>query len=237
MIIYPKEWNKVGDEITVKDADKALSKVIEGINCDCLAYSGGIDSTILLYHILRVHGSVRAFTMGSSLDHPDVKYAQIGADKLGVDHYVNIPSSQEITQIKREDDFDGDEAVRLFYEWASKYTDNIISGDGIDEFMCGYYPHQNNPTEETYIDYIRRMQCDQLEPLNKNSGVVKLYLPYLANELIGLWVQIPLSQKVDNMNRKIFMCEWARYLEIPEEIITRRKFGFCSCLKEIEYAC
>jgi asparagine synthetase B (glutamine-hydrolysing) len=77
---------------------------------------------------------------------------------------------------------------------------------------------------------MKRLQEEQLIPLNKNSGQVKVYLPYLDNRLVLLFSQIPISEKVDSKHRKKIMIQMAKG-KIPNEIINRRKYGFCDVLK------
>jgi len=49
---------------------------------------------------------------------------------------------------------------------------------------------------------LERLTPDHLIPLDKNSGEVRVYLPYLDSELIEIYSWIPLYQKVDNNKRK-----------------------------------
>ena len=90
--------------------------------------------------------------------------------------------------------------------------------------------HQDCITEGTYYGIIRDLRRNHLLPLNANSGKVDVYLPYLDSRLISLYSQIPLSEKIDEETRKKFMVSMARG-KIPDEIITRRKYGFCDALK------
>jgi len=233
MIVYPKDWEKIGHVIETKEIEDKILSVIHKIDCDCLALSGGLDSSLMLYFMLKVHKQVRAFTIGLSEDHPDIKYSVLVAEKLGrTKHIYYIPTQKEINEEKDQSrDFRGDKATRLFYKFVSKYTQKIISCDGLDEYMCGYYAHRVvNEIEHTYYDYIWRLQHEQLNPLDKNSMGVNVYLPYLDSELLFLFTQIPLVEKVDREERKKVMCQIAKN-KIPDEIITRRKYGFCDVLE------
>lgn len=231
MIVYPKGWNKVGQKINMNKIIALILDTLSNIPCNCLSLSGGIDSSLLLYFMLKIHNKVTAFTIGLSDKHPDIKYAEIIADKYSqVTHKIYIPWSDTIKREKQPNESLGDTAVRLFYGFVEQHTGGIIAGDGIDEFMCGYYPHQKSPNEETYYDYIRRLNKEHLIPLDRNSGKVKVYLPFLDDRLISLLSQIPIDEKVDINNRKKLMIEMAMG-RLPEEIITRRKYGFCDAFK------
>lgn len=231
MIVYPLDWNEVGRPVQVKDIELGIMKVLSEIGCNCLSFSGGLDSSLMLYFMLKKHMHVRTFTIGLSEDHPDIKYAQLVVDSFSnVAHNYYIPTREEIEAEEQPGDLEGDAAVRLFYKFVKKHTTKIIACDGIDEFMAGYYAHQETLSETTYFNFIRRLQGVQLAPLNRNSGEVDVYLPYLDGRLISLYSQIPLSEKVDAHIRKKFMVRMAKG-KLPDRVITRRKYGFCDALK------
>lgn len=237
MIAYPRQWSQIGTPITREEVEEKIKEVIRKVACSCLALSGGLDSTLLLYFMLEIYTAVEVFTIGSSENHPDIRYSR---DIVGnfenernlIKHRIYIPTKEEIRgEPSYGKDVEGDKATRLFYRFVRKYTDRIISGDGVDEFMAGYYGHQNHPNEATYYGYIRQLQERQLVPLDGNSGkVVKVYLPYLDKSLLYLLCQIPLAEKVNENERKILMVKMARG-KIPDSIIKRRKIGFCDALK------
>ena len=231
MIVSPLDWNEVGSPIQVRDLEIAILKVLSEISCNCLSFSGGLDSSLMLYFMLQRHRRVRTFTIGLSEDHPDIMYAKLVARSFGgASHNFYIPTQKEIEVEKRPGDLEGDVAVRLFYRFVEKETPKIIACDGIDEFMAGYYAHQETLSETTYFNFIRRLRSEHLVPLNENSGKVNVYLPYLDSRLISLYSRIPLSEKVDPHIRKKFMVRMAEG-RLPDRVITRRKYGFCDALK------
>ncbi|HUU39572.1 MAG TPA: asparagine synthase-related protein [Desulfatiglandales bacterium] len=232
MIVYPEKWNCIGKKITIRETEKALLGVLSRIPSNNLAFSGGLDSSLLLHCLSMIHNKVRAFTIGLSENHPDVLFSKLLIKNYqNIEHIIYIPTRMEINKEKKDIKFEGDDAVKLFYKFVSRYTNNIIAGDGLDEFMCGYYIHQSNPNEQTYYKYISKLQKEQLRPLNKKSGKVKVYLPYLDEKLIYLYSQIPISDKVDKNGRKKIIQMIAKS-KLPEEIIKRRKYGFCDIFQE-----
>lgn len=231
MIVYPNNWNEIGKPVEIKDIELCIKQILNQLSCNCLAFSGGLDSSLMLYFMLRRFKKIQVFTIGASEDHPDIKYSRLVKNSLDIKHRVYIPTEEEIgKEDSYSNDVEGDKATRLFYKFVSKYTDEIISCDGIDEFMCGYYDHQNHPNEKTYYGYIRQLQERQLIPLNRNSKGVNVYLPFLDFGLLYLLSQIPTYEKVDKEQRKKLMIEMARG-KIPDEIINRRKYGFCDVLR------
>jgi len=227
MIVYPEAWEHIGQKIHLNEIVYLILRILSDIPCNCLALSGGMDSSLLLYFMLQVHKKITAFTIGLADEHPDVKYAEMIADKYPcVMHKIYIPRPDKIKREKQPNESLGDTAVRLFYGFVSGHTDGIIAGDGIDEFMCGYYSHEENPSERTYYNHIRQLKKKHLIPLDRNSGKVEVYLPFLDSRLISLLSQIPIIEKVDFNHRKKLMVDMAKG-RIPDEIITRRKYGFC----------
>lgn len=219
MIVYPKNWRQLGRAITLDDIDSCLMEIMREIDCISLSYSGGIDSSLLLDYILKLKGAAECFTIANDKAHPDIYYSQLGISHYREKYGVSIPHNVSIRS-----HLEGDDLVKCFYTNLSFYCKDIIAGDGIDELACGYYAHQSNPDEQTYFDYLKKMQAEQLEPLNLNSGNVQVHLPFCDDRLVSLLYKIPLSEKVNSLNRKMIICCLAEG-KVPEEIIERRKYG------------
>jgi len=230
VIIYPDNWSTIGAIVGVSQVEDTIEQVTKDVPCCALSLSGGVDSALLLYYMSKHNTQVRAYTIGYSENHPDVIYARKICKQFdNVKHVVHIPKSKVETV---GCDLDGDEAVREFYKFVGSFEESIVTGDGIDEFMCGYYKHQQDKTDETYYKCIRELFSIQLEPLNRNSGGVLVYLPYLDDRLLRLLVMIPTSEKVDIDNRKKIIISIAKD-KLPSSIVYRRKYGFCNALNDI----
>lgn len=231
MIVHPKSWNKdygilsfpinVIEKVDVETIVEQLLKVITNLNVNHLSYSGGVDSTILLCLMTKVFDAVHTYTISSMDTHQDVLFAKKGSVLFDSIHHEFI-----VVPVNKETDmFKGDNAVRQLYENIVSYTDKMICGDGIDEFMCGYHKHKDLKFD-TYKYFLSDLLSGHLLPLNLNSGSVKVFLPYLDDGLINKWRSIPLTTKVDGFNRKKFISKIAQYLGIPNDIIFRHKYGF-----------
>jgi len=231
MIVYPKRWTKIGQPIRIEDIAGRIFWTLIEIGCPYLSLSGGLDSSLILYFMAQAFDKVYAFTIGFPETHPDIKYSRLVAKTFGnITHEVYIPSVSEVAD-EVEKKSGPDVGVRLFYRFlAGKGIPGIIACDGIDEYMAGYYDHQQHPDEATYYKHIRRLRDEHLKPLNDNSGGIKVYLPYLDHRLLSLLNQIPLSDKVDREKRKKIMVDLAER-KVPREVIDRWKYGFCDALK------
>jgi len=231
MIVHPLCWLIIGRPIEVRDIEKAILHVLAKIGCPNLSFSGGLDSSLMLYFMATVFEKVRAFTIGFPETHPDVEYSRVVAKIFkNVKHEVFIPSVGKIAS-EEEKRPGPDVGVRLLYKFlAERGVPRIIACDGLDEFMAGYYAHQEHPDESTYYDFLRRLQEDHLKPLDENSGQIQVYLPYLDETVLNLLTQIPLAEKVDAENRKKCMVQMAKG-KVPDEVVERWKYGFCDALK------
>jgi len=236
MIVFPDNWQQDYSEFIGIDpilyAINLLDMMritIEEIKVPHLAYSGGIDSTIVLCLLTEFFGQnkVHTYTISSRKGHPDIEYAKSGSKLYRSIHHEFIVTPS----FSKEDKFDGDNAVRQLFENVKKYTDKIICCDGLDEFMCGYYDHLEGSIE-IYKYYLSRLFSDHLDPLNKLSKNIKVFLPYLDPYMINIMTNIELYYKVDNNNRKKIVTLMAKELNIPDYIINRNKYGFCDAFMD-----
>lgn len=234
MIVYPEYWSKIGQPVKIADIEEMVIQTLAKTKCANLSFSGGLDSSLMLYFMTRVFHKISVFTIGFPETHPDIEYSRLVVksieEKFGsVEHKVFVPRADEVAS-ETEKKPGPDVGVRLFYRFlAEKGVSGIIACDGIDEYMAGYYDHQQQPDEETYYKYIRRLRNEHLKPLDDNSKGVKVYLPYLDERLLCLLAQIPIADKVDGENRKKVMVQMARG-RIPDAVIDRWKYGFCDAL-------
>lgn len=227
MISYPRNWKESGCSINLTQIEERLIEIIKKLDCTNLSLSGGLDSSLILYFMVQVYGAknIHCYTIACNEEHPDCVAAKKIVAHFGVDSSFFSPHCT-----RKIGDLPGDEIVRRFYECLQIHgVKDVIACDGIDEFMCGYYTHMKDPSEQTYYNHLRQLQNQHLDPLDRNSGKIKVLLPYLDNELIGLFSQIPISEKCDRNNRKKVILNLAKG-KIPEAIINRRKYGFCDAL-------
>ncbi len=217
MIVYPKNWAQdyqVYSKSVVELFVTQLTNIIYEMGVHNLAYSGGIDSTILLCIMSNAFTNCSTFTIAGNESHEDARFAELGSKYYKAHHKTVIQNDKHSGIYKQ------------FFESLPTAANDIICGDGIDEFMCGYYDHQED-SESKYSYYLSRLKPDHLSILNEESENTKVYVPYLNQKLINMMINIPLLAKVDKITRKKFIIEVAEYLDIPKEIIDRNKYGFC----------
>lgn len=201
--------------------------VLERIDCRNLSFSGGIDSTILLILMKELYDKeVVCYTTGITESHPDVVLAKSITSELNVSwKFLSIDDTVD-------KDGDGNWIVSQFYGNLKKCgVQEIIAGDGIDEYMGGYYKHMQDPSVGMYYYFLKDLLGGHLFPLNSNSKDVKVHLPYLFPELVVMYNNYELKNRFFIDGRKKVMVRLAEALNIPPEIINRRKYGFCDAAR------
>lgn len=115
-----------------------------------LLLSGGIDSSLVLALIRKVHPEIPiyTFTLAKSKDYPDILYAREVANLFRTEHHEIILTDKEYQEF--ENDFKkidryklkGDINVFILCSVAKKYSKTIVTGDGGDECFGGYWLHE-----------------------------------------------------------------------------------------------
>jgi asparagine synthase (glutamine-hydrolysing) len=110
--------------------------------------SGGIDSTTVNYFAVQSSRSkIDSFSIGFDIkEHSEIRYAEIAADFLGVQHYKEEVTKRMMEEAKDfviqlyDEPFGDGSAVSTYF--LSKLTRNYVkvalSGDGGDELFWGY---------------------------------------------------------------------------------------------------
>ncbi len=228
MIVYPKDWSYIYHIPTLDEIESVMRSAVKNTKCPNLCLSGGVDSSLTLHFMSQIYTNINCFTIASCDSHPDIVYSKMMSNKYGVKHFICIPSSEEILLATKDNDLDGDVAVRLLFRFISNYVDSVIVTDCIDELACGYYDHQRNPDDKTFRFFIKELEHQHLIPLDKNSGNVEVYVPYATESVVNTFLRIPIIDKA--LDRKAHVKSIAlKY--IPDDIVNRWKYGFCDAFR------
>jgi asparagine synthase (glutamine-hydrolysing) len=202
--------------------------------------SGGIDSTLLAVLANRIQ-KIPCFTIGSSINHPDVIAATKIAHEFDFDHYFYIPSLS--TEMKTNEQYSfkypGDTGVFLSLDFAAKYLTDILATDGIDEQMGGYWWHihrneQFPQAEQAFEHFWNELESKHLTPMFEAAQKVglNLYWVYLHPLITEYIAQIPLNERVGRDIGKAFWRQTAKIAGIPDWVINRAKRGFVDALSD-----
>jgi len=201
-----------------------------------IAFSGGVDSTLLAKICVDLGYDVILLTIGFEDSH-DIVFSQEISKILGYDHKIEkikltnfSKVSKEIKKIIKTDNLSWIENCIAFY-YVSKLAKHydikkVITANGIDELFCGYNayrnaiklgePHVMELMESKLENEIKMMKVVNL--ISSQFGVV-LIQPFLLQDFINFAKKIPLKQKIydsDDLLRKHIIRELALKIGIPE---------------------
>src|SRR5712692_7369624 len=192
-----------------------------------IAFSGGVDSTLLAKICVDLDYDVTLLTIGFEDSH-DIVFSQEISKILGYAHKIEKIKTfpkilQEIKKIIKTDNLSWTENCIAFY-YVSKLAKHydikkVITANGIDELFCGYNayrnaiklgePHVMELMESKLENEIKMMKAVNL--IASQFGVVLLQ-PFLSQDFIDFAKKIPLKHKIhdpDDLLRKHIIRELA----------------------------
>lgn len=253
---------------TLENLEKVLVQAIITSALDCYRYnkgiiftalSGGLDSSFALAVIRKKFGEnlpIHTFTIGSSFDHPDIKYARLVAEKFWT-HQHTVIVKNDFREIKKNNpalfsnepgETDGAGPYFLLQEVSSCAKTLGITGisglivhDGIDELLGGYWAHRDKENHQDMEDAFKllwsKLEDKHLVPLHRKADYfkIKLFFPYLQPEVIEYISRIPVEERTSRRASKIplrLIADNGVYMtaKIAKPIINRPKIGFCDAL-------
>ncbi len=261
--------NKDPLEKRITDLNSAIDDSVYGVGNSILraqdrihlAYSGGVDSTIVLTTLLDQGFPVTAHTIANGETHPDMTHASEFASELtnrGKDllhrRYIIKESPKNIekaSQILRAEFGGGRNKSENYYELLDvikSETSNLVCGDCIDELLGGYYPHRD-PSNLPVYDKTKTLEQNReialkyfmnglipnhlriSDAFSKHLGI-NIWLPYGDERVMKAAENFSVDELVDDEERKKPVSAIARIKNIPESIINRRKYGLVSALDQ-----
>ena len=208
-----------------------------------IAFSGGVDSTLLAKLVKDMGHDIHLLTIGFQDSH-DINFAKEVNQILNFSHSISEIEpekfkevSDKIHQIIKSDNLSWNENSIAFYYVAELAQKNglktVVTANGIDELFCGYNSYRE--AIETGEDEVVKMMNDKL----KNEGEmmaaintvtaefgVKMVQPFLSSSFVDYAKRIPVSEKIhgpDDMKRKHVIRELAMDYGVPEVAAQKQK--------------
>lgn len=225
----------------------AVSESISDISHVAVAFSGGIDSSLLAKICNYPHFAkhVTLLTIGFSGSH-DIQFSKDIASKMGIDHRIyEIISSdfeenlQRVRELIRCDNTSHIEnCIAYFYvcKLAKQNRLNVVlSANGCDELFCGYDRYRSvchcGRRDAEVSMLMDRMITNEFALVREIKIVaaqfgVQVLQPFLSTRFIEFAKSIPIDQKIkgpDDMIRKHILRQVALDIGVPKESAMKRK--------------
>ena len=212
--------------------------------------SGGLDSSFCLALIRKIAGPdcpIYTYTIGGSDRNPDIIFARRVSKIFSSIHHELIPSTREIKKARRvfrrlfKNDYrtdvyrSGDLGVFLICQFIAEFNNHrsisLITCDGIDELLGGYWDHRGAKEKKDKIkafeDYWSCLKDNHLLPLENTASHfgISVIFPYLQKRVVEYIIRIPVEARTSHDRSKIPLRDIAEQY-LPSEVIKRKKIGF-----------
>lgn len=184
-----------------------LTNICSKENHDGILLSGGLDSSILAYHIKPKY----SITISIDKESPDYFYsALIEKKKYSINHHmINISYNEALKNIeeliKEFKTFDpiflkNSVVQSIGFKIAKEMNINsLVIGDGADELFAGYnflhrYTEEPEKLEKKINSLIQNMDFFSIKFSNKLG--LKIFLPFLQKEIIRFSQKITTKEKI-----------------------------------------
>jgi len=208
-----------------------------------IAFSGGVDSTLISKILSDLEYDVTLLTIGFSESH-DILFAKEVNEQLAFPHHIlEIDAdsfekiSSDINKKIQTDNLSWNENCIAFY-YVSKLAlslniDAVVTANGIDELFCGYNAYrevisQGESAVNKLMDEKIENEIKMMKAVNQISSEfgVEILQPLLDLEFIKYAKTIPISDKIhdsEDLMRKHVIRKLAFEIKIPEISYTKRK--------------
>ena len=208
-----------------------------------VAFSGGVDSTLLAKLVKDMGYDVHLLTIGFQDSH-DINFAKEVNQILNFPHSISEIDpekfkgvSQKINQTIKSDNLSWNENSIAFHYVAELAQKNelktVATANGIDELFCGYNSYRE--AIEKGEDEVTKMMGEKLKnegemmvAINKVTAEfgVKMVQPFLSPSFVDYSKKIPVSEKIhgpDDMQRKHPIRELAMDYGVPKVAAQKQK--------------
>ena len=208
-----------------------------------IAFSGGVDSTLISKICSDMGFDVTLLTIGFSESH-DILFSKEVNEFLKYSHHILEIDSEtfpiitsNIRNVIDTDNLSWNENCIAFH-YVSKLAkslnlDTVITGNGIDELFCGYNVYREAFSGgEIRINEVMELKLDNELKMMKAVNVVasefnvKILQPLLSTPFIEYAKTVPISEKIhssDDLYRKHIIRKLATEVNVPEISCNKRK--------------
>ncbi|AJM93327.1 asparagine synthase C-terminal domain-containing protein [Nitrosopumilus piranensis] len=208
-----------------------------------VAYSGGVDSTLISKICQDMNYDVTLLTIGFSESH-DILFAKEVNEQMNYPHHVleidseTFPSiSSGIHEKIKTDNLSWNENCIAFY-YVSKLANRlgintVVTANGIDELFCGYNAYREAFSDgDSKINKVMDSKLDNELKMMKAVNLiasefdVKILQPLLSEDFINYAKTVSISEKItdsEDLYRKHIIRKLAKEVGVPEISCNKRK--------------
>ena len=208
-----------------------------------VAFSGGVDSTMIANILSTLEYDVTLLTIGFKDSH-DILFAKKVNELLGLRHKILEIEPESFKKISKDintkiktDNLSWNENCIAFY-YVSKLASKlgiriVVTANGIDELFCGYNAYRDvvSDGESAVLELMEKKLTNELEMMKavnliSSENNVKILQPLLTFDFIDFAKKIPLDEKIhdkDDLIRKHIIRKLALSIGVPEVSATKRK--------------
>ena len=226
----------------LKNIEEAIKKTVPKKRI-AIAFSGGVDSTLISKILNDLEYDITLLTIGFSESH-DILFAKEVNQKLKFPHYIlEIDDdsfekvSLDINKTIKTNNLSWNENCIAFY-YVSKLAqslniDTVVTANGIDELFCGYNAYRDVISDgelaiNKLMDTKLENELQMMKAVNTISSEfeVKIIQPLLSVEFIEFAKTIPMAEKItdsEDLMRKHAIRRLAKDVGVPEISYKKRK--------------
>ena len=226
----------------LKNIEDAIKKTVPKKRIG-VAFSGGVDSTLISKILDDLKYDITLLTIGFSESH-DILFAKEVNQQLQLPHHVleiDGDTFEKITsdinkKIKTENLSWNENCIAFYYVSQlakSLNLDTVVTANGIDELFCGYNAYrevisQGESQVNELMDAKLENEIKMMKAVNLISSEfgVTILQPLLSSEFVAFAKSVPMSEKIldsEDLIRKHAIRKLAADVGVPEISYTKRK--------------
>lgn len=208
-----------------------------------VAFSGGVDSTLLAKLCLDLGYEITLLTIGFEDSH-DILFSKKVNEKMKLSHKILEIDKDTFSEISikikdeiKTDNLSWNENCIAFY-YVSKLANQlkigtVVTANGIDELFCGYNAYRDAIKEgEQKVQELMNSKLENelkmMKAVNQVSSQfnVNILQPFLSQNFVSFAKEIPINEKIknpDDLQRKHIIRQVASEIGVPEISATKRK--------------
>ena len=231
----------------VKQLKEKICEVVTDLETQFvgIAFSGGVDSTLLAKICQEVGKDVKLLTIGFS-SQKDILLSKSVSKALILPIFHDIIHMEDLSGglkiVLSVIDFDRfvrlENCICFYYVFrlASKLgIHTILSANGMDELFCGYYMYKEAFGDKRKMRNLMKKQVKiakhdkkEIAKLSELFGI-EYVCPFLSEKFVDFAMKIPLEFKIKSENdavRKHILREVAFKVGVPQSVASRPKKAF-----------